>query len=80
MADSQGNDSWDAMRSRTWDMYDGTGPEKRLEALLGVLGAARKPIAQQQLALRNWRDSAPAHAAPSELLEAVRKFLEVPAE
>jgi hypothetical protein len=68
------------MRSRTWDMYNGDGPEKRLDVLLGALGAARKPVTEQQQALRDWLGSAPAHAAPPELLLAVRKFLEVPAE
>jgi hypothetical protein len=65
-------DSWDDMRARTWD-----SPDTSLEGLLAALGAARKPVAVQQAALRDWLHSAPARPAPAKLLSAVRKFLAV---
>lgn len=65
-------DSWDDMRSRTWD-----NPDASLEGLLASLGAARKPIAAQQDALKQWLHSAPARPAPDKLLAEVRKFLAV---
>lgn len=73
MSEDAGNtDSWDDMRSRTWD-----NPDASLEGLLASLGAARRPIAEQQAALRHWLHSAPARPAPEQLLTAVRKFLAV---
>jgi hypothetical protein len=65
-------DSWDDMRSRTWDLPDGS-----LEGLLAALSAARQPLAVQQTALRRWLDSPAARPAPRSLLAAVRKFLAV---
>lgn len=73
MSEGPGNtDSWDDMRSRTWD-----NPDTSLEGLLATLGVARKPIAEQQAALRRWLHSAPARPAPAKLTAAVRKFLAV---
>jgi hypothetical protein len=73
VADETGNtDSWDDMRSRTWD-----NPDASLEGLLASLGAARKPVAEQQAALKNWLHSAAARPAPAKLLSAVRRFLAV---
>lgn len=67
-------DSWDDMRARTWDNLDSS-----LEGLLATLGAARRPIAEQQDALRAWLDSAAAIPADASLLSAVQKFLAVDA-
>jgi len=73
VADEDGNtDSWDDMRSRTWD-----NPDASLEGLLASLGAARKPLAVQQDALRGWLHSAASRPAPESLITAVRKFLAV---
>jgi TilS substrate binding domain len=65
-------DSWDDMRSRTWD-----NPDDSLQGLLGALGAGGLPIAEQQAALRRWLDSAAACPAPERLLAAVHQLLAV---
>jgi hypothetical protein len=65
-------DSWDDMRARTWD-----NPDASLEGLLASLGAARRPLAEQQAALRSWLHSAAARPAPARLLTAARRFLAV---
>jgi hypothetical protein len=65
-------DSWDDMRARTWD-----NPDASMEGLLAALGAARKPLAEQQAVLRTWLHSAAARPAPPKLLSAVRRFLAV---
>jgi hypothetical protein len=49
-----------------------------LDVLLGLLGAVRRPVAEQQQVLRAWLSSPSARPAPGRLLTAVRKFLEVP--
>lgn len=65
-------DSWDDMRSRTWD-----SPDASLEGLLATLGVARRSHAEQQAALRTWLHTASARPAPDSLTGAVRKFLAV---
>ncbi len=68
-----GDPTLDTLRSRTWDT-DGDS----LDILLGLLGAARRPVAAQQEVLRKWLSSPSARPAPQKLLDAVRTFLEVP--
>ena len=65
-------DSWDDMRSRTWD-----NPDASLEGLMATLGVARSAHVVQQAALRIWLHSAAARPAPAKLTAAVRKFLAV---
>ena len=65
-------DSWDDMRSRTFD-----NPDSSLEGLMATLGVARRPHAEQQTALRGWLHSAAARPAPAKLTTAVRRFLAV---
>jgi len=66
-------DTWDAMRAHSWD-----AGEIQLPALLGLIGAAGKPLAEQQDAVRAWLASPPAEPAPEYLKHQAREFLAKP--
>lgn len=69
-------DTWDDMRSRTFDMYDAHGhPDEDFGTLLSSLGVYGKPRAQQEAAVNSWLESAAARPAPPALLQKARGFV-----
>jgi hypothetical protein len=65
------DDTWDAMRARTWD-----GPEDMsIYTLMGSLGVFGKPVPQQRDALKAWLAGPASIPAPPRLRAEVQSFL-----
>lgn len=63
-------DTWDVMRSRSWDPLPGDS----LLSLLSSLGVGNSPRREQQEKVLRWLGSAVAQAAPPGLKRAARSF------
>ena len=79
MADDTTHDTYDDMRSRTWDLWnEHNQPEDRLVVLFGVLGLMKKTLPEQQKELKAWLESPAAIPAPKRLKAAAQNFVDVP--
>lgn len=65
-------DTWDALRSRSWDPL----PKDDMPSLLAVLSVAQQPCEDQQHAVREWLGSSASTQAPESLKSAALKFVE----